>query len=345
MRESDQKKCLLSAHGLSIGYESKGKRRAIIAKDLNIDLSTGRFICLLGPNGVGKSTLIRTLAGMQKPLDGRILLSNKDLATITPREKARQIGIVLTENITAGMMDAYSLVALGRHPYSGWFGALGPSDKERIKWALKTVDATDLEHRQVAELSDGERQKILIARALAQEAKVLILDEPTAYLDITRRVELMESLRNLTRAENIGALLSTHDLDLALRFADELWILTSDGKIITGPPEVLALDGELEKVFTNENLKWDTFTGTFQSSSKSSLNAILSGNGIATQWTQKTLIRLGYRVFEEASAPPNCVLQLKVTHSSDRTAWTLQTDSQQTEFHSLSEVIDYLQKQ
>ena len=184
---------------------------------------------------------------MQAPLSGQIQLSGRPLSAIAPRERARAVSVVLTETVPPGMMDAYSLVSIGRHPYSGWFGGLSRHDKERIDWALSAVGASSLASRQVAELSDGERQKISIARALAQEAKLMLLDEPTAFLDLPRRVELMSILRNLAHRENLALLLSTHDLDLALRFADRLWLMTSEGTLIQGAPEALAMNGQFGK--------------------------------------------------------------------------------------------------
>ena len=236
----------LTATKLSIGYSHRGQETCV-AEALNLALNAGEFICLLGPNGAGKSTLIRTLAGMQAPLSGSLKLQNQTFHSISPRERARMISVVLTEALPVGMMDAYSLVALGRHPYSGWLGGLNQHDKERIKWAFKAVGAEGLEGRQIAELSDGERQKISIARALAQEAQVMLLDEPTAFLDLPRRVELMTILRNLAHREQMGLLLSTHDLDLALRFADRLWMITTDGQLIQGYPEELAMSGEFAR--------------------------------------------------------------------------------------------------
>ena len=158
----------ITAKQLSIGYQHSAVE-TIVASGLDCSLRGGEFVCLLGPNGAGKSTLIRTLAGMQKPLAGELRLSGKVMRDIASRERARAVSVVLTEAMPSGMMDAYSLVSLGRHPYSGWFGGLTGQDRERIDWSIDAVGARPLANRQVSELSDGERQKISIARALAQE--------------------------------------------------------------------------------------------------------------------------------------------------------------------------------
>ena len=172
---------------------------------------------------------MRTLAGLQKPLAGEVFLEDRDLHGLTESERARLLGLVLTERVDVGNLSAYALVALGRYPYTGWDGSLSPADEEVVRWAIDAVGARDLAARSVGELSDGERQKVMIARALAQEPAVLLLDEPTAFLDLPRRVEIVQLLRRLVGDSDRAVLLSTHDLDLALRCADRLWLLPLDG--------------------------------------------------------------------------------------------------------------------
>jgi len=243
---------LLTTEALTIGYEHNR-----IAQELNIALNAGEFICLLGPNGAGKSTLIRTLSGMQPPLSGALELQGHSFSDIAPRERAKLVSVVLTETIPAGMMDVSALVALGRHPYSGWLGGLTAKDHERIQWALEAVGANDLAKRQVSELSDGERQKVSIARALAQEAKVMLLDEPTAYLDLPRRVELMGILRELSHKEQMTLLLSTHDLELALNYADQIWLLGEDGILHQGSANELIDAGCFQQAFGDCQVDWE----------------------------------------------------------------------------------------
>lgn len=290
----------LSAKQLSIGYR-QGSEGVEVASGLDCSLRGGEFVCLLGPNGAGKSTLIRTLAGMQPSLGGALLLGGRPLQGIAPRERARAISVVLTEGLPMGMMDSYALVSLGRHPYSGWFGGLDARDRDRIEWALGAVGASALAQRQVAELSDGERQKVSIARALAQEARLMLLDEPTAFLDLPRRVELMGILRNLAHREKLALLLSTHDLDLALRFADKLWLLSPEGSLIQGAPEVLALNGQFAEAFSSENLDWDAHSGSFRTHPEPCLRAQVSGDGLERLWTQRALDRMGFGLTESAN--------------------------------------------
>ena len=331
----------LTASALSIGYSHRGQA-TYVAEALELALKAGEFICLLGPNGAGKSTLIRTLAGMQAPLSGTLRLQDQTFHSIPPRERARMISVVLTEALPTGMMDAYSLVALGRHPYSGWLGGLNQIDKERIEWAFQAVGAEGLEGRQISELSDGERQKVSIARALAQEAQVMLLDEPTAFLDLPRRVELMRILRDLAHREQMGMLLSTHDLDLALRFADRLWMLTADGELIQGYPEELAMNGEFARIFSNENLDWDAERGAFRTHPTPCLKAHIAGNGIHALWTQRALERHGFGI---ADGTQDIALCIQITETDDRVQWSVERNGHTTQHTSIEQLIDWIRSE
>ena len=227
---------LLAARGLAIGYAPRRRPRVEVAAGIDAELRRGELVCLLGPNGAGKSTLMRTLAGLQLPLAGAVDFDGGDLHRLAEDERARLLGLVLTERVAAGNLSAYALVSLGRYPYTGWDGRLSAADEEVVRWALGAVGAEDLAARSVDELSDGERQKVMVARALAQEPAVLLLDEPTAFLDLPRRVEIMQLLRQLAYDTGSAVLLSTHDLDLALRCADRLWLLPAGGPLETGAP-------------------------------------------------------------------------------------------------------------
>jgi iron complex transport system ATP-binding protein len=324
----------ITATQLSIGYQHSAGE-TIVASGLDCSLRDGEIVCLLGPNGAGKSTLIRTLAGMQKPLAGKLRLSGKAMSDLAPRERARAVSVVLTEVMSSGMMDAYSLVSLGRHPYSGWFGGLTDQDRERIDWSIDAVGARPLANRQMSELSDGERQKISVARALAQEAKLMLLDEPTAFLDLPRRVELMSILRDLAHRENLALLLSTHDLDLALRFADRVWLMTPEGNLLQGAPEALALDGQFAEVFASENLDWDASSGSFRTHPIACLKVRLEGQGIERAWTQRALERLGFGILE-GSGEAN--FSLKVNKNS----WEVERFGLNQNFENIESLIEWM---
>ncbi|NJM32409.1 MAG: ABC transporter ATP-binding protein [Limnobacter sp.] len=204
-----------------------GQRALIHA--LSFTVQAGESWAVLGASGMGKSTLLRTLAGVQAPLSGRVLLSDHDLHKLPQRELAKHLAVVLTERVNTDAMTARELVALGRHPHTDWSGSLRALDHERIDWAMHATNTISYASRNVNELSDGERQRVLIARALAQEPQVMLLDEPTAFLDLPRRVEVLQLLRELAHKSGRAFLLSTHDLDLALHLADRVWLLSSDG--------------------------------------------------------------------------------------------------------------------
>ncbi|MDB5104704.1 MAG: transporter related [Fibrobacteres bacterium] len=289
---------ILRTENLSVGYRAArsadrgGDRRVLSGLDL--DLHPGELVCLLGPNGAGKSTLLRTLAGLQAPLEGRLLLDGRDASTLSAEAWARRTAIVLTERIEAGNLSVFALAALGRHPHTGWSGRMSEADRTAVRRGLEDAGAWDLRHRVFDELSDGEKQRVMLARALAQEPALLLLDEPTAFLDLPRRVETMRILRVLARERGRAILLSTHDLDLALRAADRIWLVPPGGPVRTGLPEDLALAGAFGSVFDQGDVAFDLATGQFRIHGHPLRTAALSGDAVLVFWTARALERLGY---------------------------------------------------
>ena len=210
---------------LSIGYKNKQGVRTV-ASDISAVIRRGELTCLLGENGVGKSTLLRTLSVFQPKLDGTILLQDRPLESYSDRELARTVGVVLTEKPDVQQMTVYDLVAMGRSPYTGFWGRLDHTDREVIGEAISQVGIESLRHRQVTTLSDGERQKVMIAKALAQQTPVIYLDEPTAFLDYPSKVDMLLLLRRICRDAQKTVFLSTHDLELALQVADTVWLMS-----------------------------------------------------------------------------------------------------------------------
>ena len=322
---------IVQTRGLWIGYAPKRRPRMVVAADLDVELLEGELVCLLGPNGAGKSTLMRTLAGLQKPLAGAVLLEGRDLHGLTERDRARLLGLVLTERVDVGNLSAAALVGLGRYPYTGWDGRLAAEDEAVVRWALDAVGAGGLAERSVGELSDGERQKVMIARALAQEPAVLLLDEPTAFLDLPRRVEIVQLLRRLASDSERAVLLSTHDLDLALRCADRLWLLPPDGPLQTGAPEDLVLSGAFQRTFAD--VEFDAAIGSF-SLAQESVGAVgLVGDGLEAVWTARALERAGFCVAEDA---PTCV---EIVRDDGRPAWRLHAATGERVCGTLYEVV------
>lgn len=285
---------LLETRGLAIGYKARRQPSRVVAERLDLRLEPGELVCLLGPNGAGKSTLLRTLAGMQSPLGGEIRLTGRPLQELKPEKVARRLSVVLTEPVDAGLLTAYAMVALGRFPYTDWRGMLTPHDEAVVQRAIQAVDGAELAARPVSELSDGERQKMLIARALAQEPAVMLLDEPTAYLDLPRRIEIMRILRRLARRGRQAFLLSTHDLDLALRSADKIWLMGEN--FFTGTPEDLVLEGAFARVFARDGIVFDPKAGSFQLNRSTGEEVAVTGEELPVVWTRRALERAGYEV-------------------------------------------------
>ena len=302
-------------------------------------MQTGELVCLLGPNGAGKSTLLRTLAGMQPPIAGEVKLLEDDIYKLPPQELAKRLSLVLTEKIDVGMLSAYALVTMGRYPYTDWWGKLSSEDENIINWAIKSVGAVNLAQRNVSELSDGERQKIMIARALAQSPMVMLLDEPTAFLDLPRRVEIMQLLRQLARDTNQAILLSTHDLDLALRLADKIWLLGNNGILHVGAPEDLILSGAFADTFRSEGVEFNIFSGEFNLNIPYKGEVKLIGEGVAAIWTIRALERVGFTVLQGGKSAQ---ITVEVISSPQEVFWKVRKYKAVSTHYSLYEVIKFL---
>ena len=266
-------------------------------KGIDFEIDDGEIVGFLGANGAGKSTLIRTLVGMQTPLDGHVYLMGRDIAAMSAIEVAQVISVVLTDRIGVGIMAVRDLVGLGRYPHTDWIGRFTDEDERVVSWAIRAARAGDLAYRNVAELSDGERQKVMIARALAQQPDLMILDEPTAFLDLPRRAEIMALLQDLAHSTGKAILLSTHDLDLALRCADRIYLLPFEGALQTGAPEDLILNGAFESAFQSEGVRFDADTGAFKlNAQRGRISVAVSGEGRRAYWTKRALERAGFQV-------------------------------------------------
>jgi len=230
----------LSAQDLAVGYRTRRAQCAVL-DGIGVSVRVGELVCLIGPNGIGKSTLIRTLARLQSPLSGSVCIGGDDLARLPAGVVARRLGVVLTERLAVEGLTVRQIVELGRYPHTGWLGRFTAHDADAVSWAIEAVGATHLAERDFQRLSDGERQRLMVARALAQEPKVLILDEPTAFLDVQSRIELMGLLRTLTRNRRLAVVMSTHELELALRVADQVWLVLPDGSFLSGAADSVAL--------------------------------------------------------------------------------------------------------
>lgn len=235
---------ILKTSSLSIGYDNK-----TIAFDINVTLNEGDIIALVGPNGAGKSTLFKTFSTHIKPVGGKIELFGKDLLSYSPKERAKLLGIVLTERPDDMFLKVFDVVAAGRYPYTGMFGKLNEDDENEIKVSLELVGVNHLANRVFNTLSDGEKQKVMIAKAIAQNTPVIMLDEPTAFLDYPSKIELFSLLKKLAKEQKKAILFSSHDLELLLRYTDNLWIMAKNKPFAAGQSSELLENGVIKEYF------------------------------------------------------------------------------------------------
>ena len=255
------KKNILSTTDLFIGYISK-KKSTCVAKNVNLNLARGKLIALIGENGIGKSTLLRTLTGIQKPLSGTVFLNEKDIQTFDALSLAQNLSLVLTEKLPPSNLTVFELIALGRQPYTNWIGRLSNEDLEKINDAIQLTQIEHLISKKHFEISDGQLQKVLVARALAQDTPLIILDEPTTHLDLFHKVSLFKLLKKLSLETNKCVLFSTHDIDLAIQLADEMVVMTQDF-VIQDEPCNLIEKGVFDLLFKNEQIIFDRQKGKF----------------------------------------------------------------------------------
>jgi len=323
---------------LSVGYRGASRRDPrIVLAGVCEAMHAGELVCLLGPNGSGKSTLLKTIAGFQAPLAGELRIAGKPIGGLTLRERAREVSVVLTERVDTGLLSGYELVALGRYPYTAWTGGLSAEDDRVIRRSIRAVKADHLAPRSVSTLSDGERQRIMIARALAQEPRLLLLDEPTAFLDLPRRVEIMALLRSLARGEGRAVLLATHELELALQVADRIWLITPEGTIEVGAPEDLILGGAFERSFPAEGLEFDRRRGNFRIVRARGRRVGLSGEGLAGHWTRQALSREGFST--EGGDPEAEDLRVRVEGKEGGYRWILEREGRRQSLGSIYELV------
>lgn len=282
----------INIRNLSIGYPGK-KGTKVVATGINASINNGELTCLLGANGVGKSTLLRTLSAFQPKLGGEIYIEGKEIGDYSDKQLSHVISVVLTDKCDIRNMYVTELVGLGRSPYTGFWGSLTREDKKVVEHAIGLVGISHLADRMVHTLSDGERQKVMIAKALAQETPVIYLDEPTAFLDFPSKVEMMQLLHHLSRQTDKTIFLSTHDLELALQIADRIWLMDKNNGLTIGTPEDLSLDGSLSQFFARKGIAFDLETGLFRVENEYTSSIRLAGHGQRYAMVRKALQRNG----------------------------------------------------
>ncbi len=349
---------MLKTENLTIGYPSK-----IILENLNLHLEKGKLTALLGINGAGKSTLLRTIAGVQKPIIGNVNLDyNKSyksyisIQKLSKKEIAKKISLVLTEQAATTRLTVKELIALGRYPHTGWNGNFDKEDQKKIDWAIEAVGMNEYAEIPIGELSDGLRQKTMIGRALAQEGDILLLDEPTAHLDLVNRSEVMLLLSQIATEFDKAILVSTHELDLILQIAHTLWLISSSDdstnklnekgklqnrKLLVGLAEELVLNGELANAFVRPPLYFDREKGNFKIQNKEhKITFFIEGDTIGTYWTKLALEKQGiYSEISDNKIDNESNLIIKVKRQSENSwKWFFE----ERKFESLWEFLEMI---
>ncbi len=286
----------IELRNLTTGYRVKGGEK-VVARGLNASLRTGELTCLLGPNGAGKSTLLRTMAAFQPALGGEVTVNGTDVQKLKSKEIARLISVVLTDNSDIKNITAEEVVAMGRSPYTDFWGRLSDQDRAVVKQCMGWLGMEGLAKRKMQTLSDGERQKVMIAKAMAQETPVVLLDEPTAYLDYPSKIQMMMMLHRLAKSLKKTIFMSTHDLEHALQVADQVWLLDPEKGLTTGLPEDLSLDGSLGRYFAGEDMSFDRESCTFSIHHETARDIIVEGKSDTLEFILccKALKRNGMR--------------------------------------------------
>lgn len=320
---------LFRTENLSIGYRAEKP----LQRDINVSLAAGKIITLMGQNGVGKTTFLKTISKLLPPLSGSIYFGDTPLEQMNQQDLSRQLSLVLTERPSAPNMSVIELVIGGRHPFTNWLGTLSSEDEKIIEWALTETQINYIAEKRLSELSDGQLQKAMIARALAQKTNMIFLDEPTAHLDLHNKIEIMMLLKKIA-AQGKGILISTHDLQISLQLSDSMCLFNFNEPVTEGIPEDLVLDGSFQKTLFLDNFKYDFKTGRFSTGQLTPRKAIkISGERDAIFWTQHALEKLGYEIVDHKDAE-----LLTIEGSS----WRYTKNDISHTFHNIENLLSFL---
>lgn len=324
----------LKLHSVSIGYQAKSKP-VFVQKDLNISANRGELIALIGKNGCGKSTLMRSIAWLQPIFSGKITINGDNISDITPKKRAKLISIVLTDQRSEASFNVRELISIGRDPYTGWLGSLSAEDEAIIDNAMEMANLKGFENRNIHELSDGERQRVFIARALAQDTPVILLDEPTSHLDLPNRINILLLLQKLARETNKTIFISTHELETAMQVADKIWLMEKQNGIRQGIPEDMVLQGTFDTVFSHPSYVFDKEYGSFvvkKMLDKKISTQVDNPNSLMARWTTKALSRKGYQI--TGNAPVSIHINDKLN------TWTINSPKESTQVNSIEALLE-----
>ena len=331
---------LLSTKDLHIGFNDHRTGLNTLHSNINVVLNEAEFACVLGPNGAGKSTLIKTLTGFLKPIKGSVYINQLNLTDYNKKILSKTISIVFTERLKVPEMTVLEMVSLGRSPYTDFLGRLKQTDKQHIFDSIRDLNIEHLKHRYLTTLSDGELQKVMIAKALSQDTPIIVLDEPTAFLDLPSKVDIMQQIRQLARNRGKGILLSTHDLDLALNMADKIWLLDKGKELTTGTPEDLILNNDFRKFFEKDGVIFDNERGIFKVNQDNIKTIRLIGQGIEFKWVQRALTRSGYDTTTIKGNYP----KIEVLSNGKREFLLTHTSGESNQFRTIEDLLSEIKK-
>ena len=327
---------MVELQNLSVGYKSN-KATNTILKGINARLEKGKLTCFLGKNGAGKSTLLKAILGVLEPLEGNVFISDKNIKDISSNERAKKISAVLTDVVRTEHISVDEFVSLGRIPHTNWSGNLAEIDLESIENAITICEINDIRNKIITELSDGQLQKVNIARAICQDTDLILLDEPTAHLDVSNKFKVFEILRKLAIDYKKAIFIITHDLELAFQNADILWVIDNEGKLQSDVTEDLLLNKKIIDSFLTSNFEFDYVSGKFLYKRESRISLNLVGDNESTYWTKQALYKNGYGV------ESNSNYTLKIDNKSK--IWELyENDGKIGDFSSIKNLINNLNK-
>jgi iron complex transport system ATP-binding protein len=333
-------KTVLHIQNLTNGLRLSRDKVLVLQKNLNMQLQSGEFVCLLGPNGAGKSTLLRILMRFLPAWQGRITYNDRNVKDIPLKELAKTASVVLTDRFTDPYLTGIDVVSLGRYPYSSWIGQLTDEDLEIINKTAQSLGIEGLMGKVFQQMSDGEKQKILIARALVQDTPFIFLDEPIAFVDSPGRIETMEMLSGIAHKHNKGILMTTHDIETALEYADVLWLMNRDKPLATGIPEDLAMQGRINAYFDKSVIQFDRFSARFRMQDKPLSSTIFIKNtSLETFWLWKALSRKGFKLINVDTLPKKGI----GFYFENEEFIMLENDQHPRKFSNIQSVLDELE--
>ncbi len=327
---------IIEVRNLKTGYFSDKRKDHVVFGPVNLQVSHAEMIALIGRNGIGKSTLLRTIAGIQSQISGDIIICGHRIQDIALKDMATMVSFVATDFTHSFQISVEEMVSLGRYPYTGWLGKLNREDKIKIGAAIDLVGIGPLLHKKIHRISDGERQKVMIARALAQDTPIIILDEPTAFLDLPSRYEILRILNELTLNANKTVLYSTHDLSIAMDISDKIWLM-AENEIHEGAPEDLLIRKVFRKLFLNSPAEFDPKTSAFRFKREFREQIEIQGDKKFRLLTKRAMERIGFQVMEQEGR-----FIVNIMEMNGKPEWTVEQEHKAISFQSIYDLVTYL---